>query len=92
MASPRATVVCGAGDANDAVNVTGVRRYARSAWRRLPTTSVTSTKTVWSPVGADAEMPIADPPAQARGIVRHRVGDAINIDVVVADAVHLGEA
>src|SRR5437660_12053086 len=42
-------------------------------------------------VRADAEMPIADGPAQARGVVRHRVAQAIDVNVVVADAVHFGE-
>src|SRR5262249_40279617 len=44
------------------------------------------------PVGADAEMPVADDAAQRGRVLGRRLADAIHVDVVVARAVHLGES
>src|ERR1700687_3770623 len=43
------------------------------------------------PIRTDPEMPIADGPAQSSRIMRHRVAEAIDVDILVADAVHFGE-
>ena len=42
-------------------------------------------------VGADAEVPVADGHRQAGGIGRGRLPEGLDVDVVVADPVHLGE-
>src|SRR5437879_4537066 len=41
-------------------------------------------------VRADAEVPVANRAAQRSRIARRRMTDAIDVDVVVADAVHFG--
>ena len=43
------------------------------------------------PVGADAEVPIADGAGECRQVGGHGVADAIDVHVIVADPVHLGE-
>src|SRR6185312_13804954 len=42
-------------------------------------------------IGTDAEMAVADGPAEAGRIVRHGVREAIDIDVIVAAPLHFGE-
>src|SRR5262245_49171752 len=42
-------------------------------------------------IGADAEMPIADGAAQRSRIARRRSTKAIDVDIVVAAALHFGE-
>ena len=43
------------------------------------------------PVSPDAEMPIADRSAERRRIARRRSAEAIDVDIVVAAALHFGE-
>ena len=43
-------------------------------------------------VAADAEVPVADAPGELGGVGGRRLADAIDVDVVVADAVHLVES
>src|SRR5262249_43629972 len=40
-------------------------------------------------VAADAEVPVADGATEGRGVLRRRIADAIHVNVVIADAVHL---
>jgi len=40
---------------------------------------------------SDAEMAITDDAGQAGGIARRRLVEAIDVDVIVAEAVHLSE-
>src|SRR5262249_35867644 len=44
------------------------------------------------PAGADAEVPVADRAAQRGGILRQRLAKAVDVDVVVAAALHFHEA
>src|SRR5262249_39943145 len=43
-------------------------------------------------VGTDAEMAIADRPRQPREVGRRLLGERVDVDVVVANAMHLGES
>src|SRR5208283_849619 len=42
-------------------------------------------------IGSHAEMPVAHGHRQARGIRRRRLGECLDVDVIVADPVHLDE-
>jgi hypothetical protein len=43
------------------------------------------------PVAADAEVAVADDPGQPRRIGRHRLADTIDVDIVIAGALHFDE-
>src|SRR5208283_1570813 len=42
-------------------------------------------------IGSHAEMPVAHGHRQAGGVRRRRLGEGVDVDVIVADPVHLGE-
>src|SRR5206468_5938116 len=42
-------------------------------------------------IRTDAAMPVADHPAESSRVVRHRLAEAIHVDVIIAGAVHFGE-